>query len=113
MTCFEGLLSSLFALSTTPQAQAASIPYALLLRLLRRWSTRTHEIAKVFRRRETSVVVRPAINDLSFLGHILARSAERVLDRAERSVKQRQHLVVFVTYEFSNELPALGRVGFA
>ncbi|HYI93538.1 MAG TPA: hypothetical protein VEX68_08345 [Bryobacteraceae bacterium] len=36
-----------------------------------------------------------------------------MLDRAERSVKQRSHLVAFVAYELSNELPALRRVRFA
>ena len=76
----------------------------LLLRLLRRWSTCAQEITQVFRRRETGVVVWPAIDNLPFLRHVLAPGAERVLDRAKRSVKQRAHLVAFVAYEFSEEI---------
>jgi hypothetical protein len=34
-----------------------------------------------------------------------------VLDGMERPVKQRAHLVMFVAYELSEELPALRRVG--
>src|SRR5215203_5907962 len=69
------------------------------LRLLRSRSPRTHEIAKVFYRGETRVVVWPAIDDLPFLRHIFAPGAQRLLDDAQRPVAQRQHLIVFVTYE--------------
>jgi len=60
-----------------------------------------------------SVVIRPAIDNVPFFLHILAPGTKRVLDRVERSVKQRVHLVAFVADEFGYELSALGRVGFA
>jgi len=56
--------------------------------------------------------LRPNIEQLRNT-RFLALGAERVLDGMERPVKQRAHLVMFVAYELSEELPALGRVRFS
>ena len=75
----EGLLSSLYPLSTE------STIYALASPVLRSGSTRGHEVAEVFRRRKTGVVVRPAIDNLpSFVMYSRLALSACLIARSER-----------------------------
>jgi hypothetical protein len=58
-------------------------------------------------------VVRSTLHDLPIFRQVLARSAERVLDRAHGSIKHSAHFLPFVAYELGNQLPALRRVRFS
>lgn len=71
---------------------------------------RSQKGAEVLRGSQTRIVIRPTVDDLAFLRHVLFARPERVLEEAEASVEHRAYLVVLSAYELGHQLPHSGEL---